>query len=287
MNQQVDKRMNDGHAGSHSRKRSGKRSGMKAVILSAGQGSRLLPLTESRPKCLIDLSGRSLLEWQLLALSHAGVDEAVVVTGFAADQVDAMLATHTPAGMRVRTVFNPFYNVSDNLATCWMIREELRGGALILNGDTLLEPEIVWRLLDAPAAPVTVTIDRKPDYDADDMKVQTDGVRLRAIGKTLPMSTVNGESIGFLRFDAHGAARFIVDLERMMRSGEGIKLWYLSAINRLVQEDCEVRVVSIEGLDWGEMDFLPDVERNRALTAPWADRWLRPAPALAAVASAG
>lgn len=271
--------MDDGYAGADA----GARPGLKAVILSAGQGSRLLPLTEKRPKCLIDLSGRSLLEWQLLALSHAGVREAVVVTGFAADQVDAMLAVHTPAGMRVRTVFNPFYNVSDNLATCWLIREELRDGGMILNGDTLLEPEIVRRLLSAPTAPITVTIDRKPQYDADDMKVQTEGGLLRAIGKTLPMPIVDGESIGFLRFDAQGAARFIADLERMMRSGEGIKLWYLSTINRLVQEGCEVRVASIEGLDWGEMDFLSDVESNRALTAPWADRWLHPVAPRAAV----
>ncbi|HET8883001.1 MAG TPA: phosphocholine cytidylyltransferase family protein [Solimonas sp.] len=268
--------MDDGFSGH-------KPSGMKALILSAGQGSRLLPLTESRPKCLIELSGHSLLEWQLLALADAGVDEAVIVTGFAAEQVDAMLALHTPPGMRVRTIFNPFYNVSDNLATCWLVREELRGGGLILNGDTLIEPEIARRLLAAPAAPVTVTIDRKSHYDSDDMKVETEGVRLRAIGKTLPMSTVDGESIGFLRFDAQGAERFIADLEGMMRSGEGLKLWYLSTINRLVNEGCEVRTVSIEGLDWGEMDFLPDVERNREMTSSWTARWLQPASAGATV----
>src|SRR3546814_17063406 len=82
----------------------GSRSGIKALILRAGQVSRLRPLTESRPKCLIELSGRSLLEWQLLALRRAGIDEVVIVTGFAAEQVEAMLALHTPSGMRVRTV---------------------------------------------------------------------------------------------------------------------------------------------------------------------------------------
>lgn len=256
----------------------GARTHMKALILSAGQGSRLLPLTESRPKCLIELSGRSLLEWQLLALSSAGVKEAVIVTGFAAEQVEAMLAVHTPTGMRVRTIFNPFYNVSDNLATCWLVREELRGGGLILNGDTLIEPQIVQRLLAAPPASVTVTIDRKSHYDSDDMKVETEGELLRAVGKTLPISTVDGESIGFLRFDMLGAERFIADLEGIMRSGEGLKLWYLSTINRLVKEGCEVRTVSIEGLDWGEMDFLPDVDRNREMTSTWAARWLQPAP---------
>lgn len=260
-------------------------SATKAVILSAGQGSRLLPLTECRPKCLIELSGHSLLEWQLLALEEAGVREAVVVIGFAAEQVEAMLAVRAPRAMRVRTTFNPFYNVSDNLATCWLVRDELRQGGLILNGDTLIEPEIVRRVLAAPAAPITVTIDRKSHYDADDMKVETEGTRLRAIGKTLPMATVDGESIGLLRFEAHGAARFIADLEGMMRRGEGLKLWYLSSINRLVNEGCEVQIASVQGLDWGEMDFLPDVERNRRLTSGWAARWRLTASPTSAMAA--
>ncbi|EIT69410.1 MULTISPECIES: NTP transferase domain-containing protein [Hydrocarboniphaga] len=248
---------------------------MKALILSAGQGSRLLPLTVSRPKCLIELSGLSLLEWQLQALAAAGVTEVVVVTGFSMDQVEAEVAKRAPAGLRVRTLYNPFYKLADNLATCWLVRAEMQGPCLILNGDTLIEPEIARRLLAAPDAPITVTIDRKPSYDSDDMKVHTEGSQLQAIGKTLTADVTNGESIGFLRFSAEGAARFVAEIERVMRLPEGVKLWYLSAINGLTQSGCEVRVVSIEGLEWGEVDFHPDVDRARALTAGWVQRWLK------------
>lgn len=248
---------------------------MKALILAAGQGSRLLPLTATRPKCLIDLSGRTLLEWQLQALAHAGVEEAVVVTGFGADQVEAMLAERAPDGISVRTLYNPFYKLADNLATCWLVRKELIGTCLILNGDTLFEPAIATRLLEAPAAPITVTIDRKPNYDSDDMKVSCEGARLHAIGKTLAMETVGGESIGFLRFARDGAAAFVAEIERVMRTPDGVKLWYLSAINALAQSGCAVQVASIEGLQWGEVDFHPDVVRARNMTASWSARWLR------------
>jgi choline kinase len=248
---------------------------MKALILSAGQGSRLLPLTVSRPKCLIELSGLSLLEWQLQALALAGVTEVVVVTGFSMDQVEAEVAGRAPAGLRVRTLYNPFYKLADNLATCWLVRAEMQGPCLILNGDTLIEPEIARRLLAAPDAPITVTIDRKPSYDSDDMKVHTEGSQLHAIGKTLTADVTNGESIGFLRFSAEGAARFVAEIERVMRLPEGVKLWYLSAINGLTQSGCEVRVASIEGLEWGEVDFHPDVDRARELTAGWVRRWLK------------
>lgn len=241
----------------------------RAIILSAGQGSRLLPLTEKMPKCLIDLGGRSMLEWQLRALDQMGVAEAVVVTGFYPDLVEAELKRLALTQLRVRTLYNPFYKLADNLASCWMARAELSGPCMILNGDTLFEPEIAGRLLAAPSAPITVTIDRKAAYDSDDMKVETDGDRLCAIGKALSADRVNGESIGFLRFEAEGAALFVAELERTMRTPEGPGLWYLSAINRLANAGADVRVVSIEGLSWGELDFPADLVQVRELASSW------------------
>jgi choline kinase len=232
----------------------------KAIILSAGQGSRLLPLTENMPKCLLALGSRNMLEWQLRGLAAAGVGEAVVVTGFRAELVERALEQITPPQMRVRTLFNPFYKVADNLASCWMVRGELNGPSLILNGDTLFEPEIARRLMSAPAAPITVTID---------MKVSTTGDRLTAIGKKLPLSTVTGESIGFLRFEPAGAAAFVNEIERTMRTPEGVGLWYLSAIHRLANSGTGVRVASIEGLQWGELDFPADLSRCRAIAEGW------------------
>ncbi|MDB5988583.1 MAG: phosphocholine cytidylyltransferase family protein [Nevskia sp.] len=242
---------------------------MKAVILSAGQGRRLLPLTANRPKCLIELGGRSLLEWQLWCLAEAGIEEVVIVVGYGAEQVEAVLQARTPPGLSVRTLYNPFYEVADNLASCWMARSELRGECLILNGDTLIEPAIARRLLGPVTRPITVTIDRKPSYDADDMKIESFGDRLCAIGKQLSATTVNGESIGFLRFSAEGALRFVGELERIMRTPEGLKFWYLSVIDRIARASGDVGVLSIEGLGWGEMDFLEDVASNEALVADW------------------
>ena len=247
---------------------------MKAIILSAGQGKRLMPLTAEQPKCLIDLSGRSLLEWQLRGLAAAGVGEAVIVTGFRANRVEAALAAMDLSGIHIRTLFNPFYALADNTASCWVARHEMQGDFLILNGDTLFEPEIARRLLTDAKAPITVTIDAKDDYDADDMKVRTDAAgRLLDIGKTLPLDIVNGESIGFLRFNAEGGRAFVAEVEQTLRSPEGLRRWYLSVIDTLAKRDVNVGTVSIQGLEWGEMDFPDDVERNRALTSGWDGRF--------------
>ena len=238
----------------------------RAIILAAGQGKRLLPLTENRPKCLIELSGRSLLAWQLLRLQAAGVDEAVIVTGFRADAVEAEVRALN-LDMPVRLAFNPFYTVSDNTASCWIVRAEFDRDVLVLNGDTLFGDGVAERLLSAPVADITVTIDRKPSYDSDDMKVLTEGGRLRAIGKTI--EAYDAESIGFLRFSASGASKFAAGVDRVLQTPEGLRRWYLSVIDELAHGGVDVRVCSIEGLEWGEMDFPQDLDHLNRLSARW------------------
>lgn len=240
----------------------------RAIILAAGQGKRLLPLTETRPKCLVELSGRSLLAWQLTRLEAAGVEEAVVVTGFRADAVETEVA-RLDLRMPVRLVYNPFYSVADNLASCWIVRGEFDREVLLLNGDTLFGPGVAERLLAAAPADITVTIDRKASYDADDMKVLSRDGRLLAIGKTI--EAYDAESIGFLRFSPAGAARFQAGVEQALQRPEGLKRWYLSVIDELARAGVDVRVQSIEGLEWGEMDFPQDVESLTRLSRAWQD----------------
>jgi choline kinase len=232
---------------------------MKVIILSAGQGSRLLPLTEDRPKCLLDVGGDTILGVQLKALKAGGASDVVIVTGFRTAAVEAAAAAATVDGFRVRTLFNPFYNVADNLGSCWMARGEMEGPFLLLNGDTLFEPAIFTRLLAAPEAPITLTIDKKSEYDSDDMKVKLDGARLLDVGKVLTPEDTDGESIGFSRFSKEGAAAFVETLDQTMRTPNGLSWWYLKAIAVLGERGL-VQTCSIEGLKWGEVDFLQDLE---------------------------
>mgnify|MGYP000031640806 FL=1 len=243
----------------------------KAIILSAGQGSRLLPLTRDVPKCMIDFNGRSLISWQVAALVANGVTDIVVVTGFRTERVeDHALQLYRETGARIRPVFNPFFQVADNLGTCWIVREEMDRYFIILNGDTIVSDEIVGKLIAGAQDAITVTIDIKPgDYDDDDMKVNWDGTgRLLDIGKRLLPHDTNAESIGMLAFRGEGPAIFRNQIDQMMRTPEGVERWYLRAID-IIAKGNRVGTVSIEGLDWQEVDFLQDVEAAKTLTARW------------------
>ena len=240
---------------------------MKAIILSAGQGSRLGHLVDDRPKCLIDFCGRSLLDRQLDALDANGVGEALVVTGFHDELVDEAIGRRS-GGPEVRTIFNPFYKVADNTGSLFMARDELAGDCLVWNGDTLVSDALMARVLANPRQGICVTVDRKDAYDEDDMKVVEEGGRLKAIGKRLPMESVNAESIGLLAFRSGGAEQFREAIERAMRTPEGTTIWYLRVINQVAQ-NADVWTFDICGEEWGEVDFPADVETARALAARW------------------
>jgi choline kinase len=240
---------------------------MKAIILSAGQGSRLGHLVDERPKCLIDFNGRTLLDRQLDTLEANGVHEAVVVTGFHDDRVEEALAKRS-GGPKVRTIFNPFYKVADNTGSLYMAREELSGDCLVWNGDTLVSNTLMRRVVANDRPGICVTIDRKDSYDEDDMKVVEEGGRLKAIGKRLDLGTVNAESIGLLAFRAGGAERFREAIEHALRTPEGTTIWYLRVIHHLAQSS-EVWTLDIHGEEWGEVDFPPDVDAARELAARW------------------
>jgi choline kinase len=236
---------------------------MKAVILSAGQGKRLLPLTTDQPKCAVSINGHSILEWQVQELIRLGMDSIHVVVGFGADKVEALLA-HRVGSSSIHTIYNPFYALADNLISCWVARNEMTQDFVLINGDTLFESAVLEGLLQAPSAPITLVTDEKPRYDADDMKVIVRGTQLVRIGKTLPIEQVNGESIGMIRFQDRGSRLFCSTLDQRIRKPEALKQWYLSLIDELAQQG-HVSTFSIKGLIWAEIDNPSDLEQAERL----------------------
>lgn len=239
----------------------------RALILSAGQGRRLLPFTLEQPKCLLRLNARPLILWQIDSLIANGIRDITIVTGFGADQVEALLRTSCRSGVKISTIFNPFYEVADNIGSCFLARAAmLEDGFVLINGDTLFHPRLFAHAVEQAKGPITVTVDKKAGFDDDDMKVQQENGRLLAIGKELPLDVANAESIGMLFFSAEGGARFAAGIETALHQQSGLKYWYLSVIDRLARDE-EVGVAEIHGYDWCEVDYPKDLTQARRLTA--------------------
>lgn len=237
---------------------------MHAIILAAGRGSRLLPLTLDLPKCLLPIGNTTVLGMQLDTLAANGVKTATVITGFNSHMVKAEIKSRQ-SGPRIKILYNPFYQVADNLASCWMARKSMRRDFLLINGDTLFSPELLQTVLGAPTKEIAVTIDQKGYYDGDDMKVTLNGEQLTAIGKTLPLTKTDGESIGMLRFMDSGPKIFRNELKRLMKTPDGTDSWFLSAIHGLAQSGQHIDTINIKGAEWSELDTSEDYEICRNL----------------------
>ena len=236
---------------------------MKAIILSAGQGTRLLPHTEDKPKCLLEIQGRPVLGWQLEVLLARGIDDIVVVTGFKHDKVERFIQ-EAYGGRGVRTLYNPRYATTDNLVSCWHSSGEMDSDFILLNGDTLFEPAVLDRVLHEAAGSINITISVKDEYDEDDMKVIFRGDTLLRVGKDLDLAEVNGESIGLLLFKDDGPELFKQALADALASPSSKNRWYLSVIDSLAQQS-QVKIVSISGLKWCEIDYPQDLEEAAAV----------------------
>jgi choline kinase len=236
---------------------------VRAIILSAGQGRRLFPVTRDLPKCLVPVDGqRSVLEVQLRELAAQGVAEAVVMGGYGIDKVERFAASHGIPELTVRVRYNPFFDQADNLITAWLASRDFEGDCILLNGDTLFEGEVLRRLVASPPSPVTIVVNVKPSYDDDDMKVHIEGGLVRAIGKDLGADEACGEAIGMTLLRGAGTPALREAFEQLVRRFGQQRAYYTTAIGELARRGLVIPC-TMEGLWWGEIDSLEDLEAVR------------------------
>jgi choline kinase len=224
----------------------------RAIILAAGQGSRLRPLTDDRPKCLLQVGGRTLIVRQIEALSRAGVTDVVAVLGYRGDQVRRL------AGPDVRYIENAEYTHTNSLYSLWLAREELLSGAVIVNSDVLALPRLFARLLNAPA-PDAVLVEPGAHFEPEDMKVTIVEGHVVDFGKGLPRDRCHAHNVGIAKFSAEGAGVLVECLDRLVVSGHAND-WTTVAYREFTHHR-PLAAVLTDGMPWIEIDFVDDLAR--------------------------
>ena len=230
---------------------------MTAIILAAGVGKRLLGTSGGRPKCLIEIAGRSLLCRLLDGLAAVGVGEAVVVTGFGDDRVRAALAPGV-CGIEVRCVTNERFR-EGAILSLWTAREALDRAVLVMDADVLCGPEMLDRLVRSPHANCFLLDAGQENTGEEQMLLVRDGRVHDIVRGGAPGYDIMGESIGFLKLSA-AAARLLRELldERVHAGDTGIEHEdvYPDLLARV-----EVGFERVDGMPWIEIDFPDDVVR--------------------------
>jgi choline kinase len=226
---------------------------MRAIILAAGAGTRLSPLTDGCPKCLVPMGPGPLIDRQLEALRGVGADDVVLVVGYEGEQV------RRHCGPRVRYLENPDYLTTNSIYSLYLARHELDADTFLFNCDILFHPEVLARMLVA-GRPAVVAVDARAERAAGEMNVATDTQgRITAISKRLDPAQAQAQSVQLAWFGA-AAARVLRDEVARLVEGQERDAFPTSAYGPLVRAG---RIYAVEAgdLPWTEIDSLVDYER--------------------------
>ena len=239
---------------------------MKIIILAAGKGERLYPLTKNTPKPLIDLgNGETLLERQLYYLSNSNViDEVIIVIGYLYDQIESKLNNFNTK-LKIKTIFNPFYEMTNNLITLWLSKYEMNQDFLITNGDNLYTSDVVRDLVEKTNDGIYVTICYRDDLGEDDMKViLDDNGKILRVSKEIEKSNI--ESIGLAKIKGEKYRKIYQEiLEELARNKNYINKFWLETFNILGDRGVEIQSFKIDKDKWREVDFHFDIKDLKQL----------------------
>jgi choline kinase len=239
---------------------------MTGLVLAAGPGRRLHPLTADLPKTLLPLTdGRTILDLLLQNLRSVGLEDVVVVTGFAAERVEERVPDlERRHGVRLDLVFNDRAEEWNNAYSLWLAREAFRDGILLVNGDTVHPAEVEETLFAARGPDVLLAVDRDKRLGAEEMKVvlAEDGALTR-INKDVDPAAADGEYIGVALIEPPAAEPLAEALEATWRRDPS--LYYEDGWQELVDRGSRVDVAPVGRVDWVEVDDHADLARAREL----------------------
>lgn len=248
---------------------------MKAVILAAGMASRLRPLTNNTPKCLLKVGERSLLQRSIDALVENGVREFVFVTGYLHEMIEEFVGKQYP-DLKCTYIYNNVYESTNNIYSLWLARPEAENEEiLLLDSDLLYDPLIVGRVLTSPADNVLTLI--KHPLGEEEMKVVTNANgSILEISKTCNPAEAAGESLGIEKMGKSYTAALYKELEIMMNAERYITnadgktidqrdIFYERAFERLIPQGHTYKVLDVTDLFSCELDTVEDFNTAKQL----------------------
>ncbi|MBI4318531.1 MAG: phosphocholine cytidylyltransferase family protein [Chloroflexi bacterium] len=264
---------------------------MKALIVAAGKSSRLYPLTNDTPKPLLQIGGRSIIERSVDLLNANGISEVIVVVGFHHEKMREALHE------RASFVFNPFYELSNNMASLWLALPYLEGDAFVyLHADVIYHEALISELVSGAecksvGADVSVRPGRggaprpfctrndfasettdagirllvDPDrIDEEAMKVRVADGRFVESSKAIPSAEAAGEWTGLARISPNVIVPLRSAIETILAQGF-LQSYDTAAFSRLAQEGVPFGLMSTNGLPWYEIDTMDDLEHAASL----------------------
>lgn len=233
---------------------------MKAVILAAGSATRLRPLTEHLPKCLLEVAGRPILRRLLDHLAALGVTEVTIVLGYLGSKIRDAVQQWSPE-IRVNFVDNAEYASTNNGYSTLLAGPAASGHEFVLlDADIVCEREVIARVL-RHEIPDCLGVRPSDSLGVEEMKIVLDDKgRVRECAKTVDPKTAIGESIGINRFSPAASTRFFAALDERVRGKGLVNEYNDSAVQQMIDDqNYELWPVDLGTLYCAEIDTPADL----------------------------
>jgi choline kinase len=225
---------------------------MKAIIMAAGIGSRLENISGNRPKCLIEMDGISLINRSVTLLASRGITDISVITGYKSELVRRELQD------RVRYLHNPYFEVTNSIASLWLAKEMLQDDVILMNADLYYEAEVLDTALAQNGNAVMLS-DSTRIIDAD-FRFGVVGDRILKTGNQLTDGETDCEYVGIVRIDKSFIGTFRKRLEQMIKSGD-FRNWWEGVLYAFIDDGITITHKDVGGAFWSEVDHLGDYNR--------------------------
>lgn len=231
---------------------------MKIILLAAGLGTRLKPLTDSLPKCMLQISdGKTVLERTIELINANCCCDIVVVTGYKKELLE-------PAKIKYkncRMVDNPFYRVTNSIASLWFARQYLNDDVIIINADVIFSENLLKFILDFQSY-AAVFFDSSIAIEADYKVAAQDG---KVIVMSKELRNFSGEYTGITKLSKDAAAVLKNKIEHMI-SSELYNEWYETALVDLIfGRQFPLEAVDVAEYEWTEIDDINDMIKAKTI----------------------
>lgn len=225
---------------------------MKAILLAAGRGTRISRYIQNKPKCMVDIGDTTLIDYTLNLLNKNHIHDIVMVLGYE----DQKIRQHLQ-GKNVKMYYNPFYDVTNSIASLWFAKDELNDDVMIMNADVFMEQAVMDIVLAEEKTPVLFSDESR--IECADYKFKYINGVLEKYGKQLTKEETTGEYVGIAKMNKDFVQEFVKRLEQKINSQHHSQWW--EDVLYDMTADREIYVTDVQGNFWAEVDYVEDYER--------------------------
>ena len=225
---------------------------MKVLLLAAGRGTRISRYLSGNPKCTVDIGNEKLIQYTIRMLNQKGITDIAMVLGYRADIIKEALKDYD-----VKYYYNPFFDVTNSIASSWFAKDFLDDDIIIMNADVFLEEKLFDYILLQKESPVMFA-DSSRKEEADYKFKFENGVLLK-YGKELEGDDISGEYVGIGKFSKDFLKEFIPQLDKMINEQQH-SVWWENVVYE-ISEQKDIYVNDVKGMFWAEVDYIEDYER--------------------------